>query len=175
MTAYANVAAGDPIYASTINDLIKYGPNAYAGRLVQTVAQTGIVNNTMTAATFTTEAYDTGGFHSTSSATSRVTPTVAGIYRVKGAISAGGQTDYLAVEAAILFNGSAQPPATRFQPGASSQTTLVPASADIDCNGSTDYFEIGFRLNRSGAGTSGTTVSAQFATVLEWSLLRTSP
>jgi hypothetical protein len=169
---YSTVAAGDPINASTINDLIAASINRPSGRLVQAVAQSGIVNNTMTAVTFTTEVYDTNGWHSTVSNTSRVTPTVPGIYRVKGSVAAVGATDYNAVEAVILDGGSPVPPATRFQPGVSSQTTVIPVTADVDCNGTTDYFELGFRLNRSGAGTSGTVVSAQFASVLEWTLLR---
>lgn len=175
MTAYANVAAGDPIVASTINDLIGYGPNCPAGRLVQAVAQTGVVNNTTTAVTFTTEVYDTHGFHSTSVNTSRVTPTTEGLYRVKGAVSLAGAADYTSVESAILKNGTPQAPATRILPGTTSSTIIIPVNIDVDCNGSTDYFEISFRLNRSGAGTGSTAVSSQFASVLEWQLIRTRP
>lgn len=141
------------------------------GRLVQAVAQTGITNNTMTAVTFTTEELDTGGFHSTSVNTSRVTPTVAGVYRVHGAVSAIGQVDYASVEVAILVNATAVAPATRFNPGSAGQTTVIQAEALVTCNGSTDYFGVGFRLQRASA-TSGTVVSSQFASVLEWERIR---
>lgn len=173
--SYTEVAGGDPILAATINDLIRGTLNRDSGRLVQTVAQTAIVNNTMTPATFTTEDRDTGGYHSTVTNPSRVTPTVPGVFEVKGSISCSGASDYTSIEVVILKNGTATPSAFRMQPGASSQTTVVPVSGDVECNGSTDYFEIAFRLVRSGAGTSGTTVSSQFASTLEWKYSRTRP
>jgi len=172
---YTTVAAGDPIYAVTINDLIGYGPNRPAGRMVQTVAQTGIANATQTAVTFTTEDYDTHNFHSTSSNTSRVTPTVAGLYTVRGAVSVIGQTDYTFVESTLRFNGATyMAPATRLTPSATTGTLIVPVAASIACNGTTDYFELTFRLTRGGAGTSGTVISLQFASVLEWELSRSA-
>ena len=170
------VFGGDIIYAADINAIFNATLDKPIGRLTQAVQQTGIVNNTMTAATFTTEVFDTHDFHSTSVNTSRVTPTTEGTYLVRGSVAIQGQTDYTTVEVVILKNGTAQPPATRLPPTTASQTTMLPASCYVDCNGSTDYFEIGFRLNRSGAGTSGTAgISSQFATTLEWELSRDRP
>jgi hypothetical protein len=143
------------------------------GRIVQGSAQSGIVNNTMTAVTFAAaDVIDTHGQHDPASNNSRVTPNVAGIYDVDGSVAITGQTDYTGVEAVILFNGSAIAPATRLVPTAVSGTIQIPAKAKVTCNGSTDYFGVGFRLSRSGAGTSGTVVAAQFASTLEWEKVR---
>src|SRR3982751_367898 len=155
------VFGGDPIFASDINALIAASSEKPAGRLVQTVAQTGIVNNTVTAVTFTTEQFDTAGFHSTSVNTSRVTPTVAGIYKVTGSVSISGATDFTAAEVVILDTGSAMPPAFRITPGATSNTLVLRATAYVECDGSTEYFEVAYRVARSGAGTSSTAVSSQ--------------
>ena len=140
-----------------------------AGRMVQTVAQTGIANNTITAMSFTTEDLDTDNAHNTVTNNTRVTPTRAGWYRVHGSVAFTGQTDYTALEALIRTGGSLSlPPAGRMQPSATSTTLLVPCTALVFCNGSSDYFELCYRAVRSGAGTSSTVVSVQFATVLEW-------
>ncbi len=166
------VFGGDVILASDINALIAASSERPAGRMIQTVAQTGIVNNTMTPVTFTTEQFDTAGVHSTSVNTSRVTPTTAGIYRVMGSVSISGATDYTAAEVVVLVNGSAVAPAFRITPSATSNTLVLRATAYVECNGTTDYFEVGYRVARSGAGTSSTAVSSQFASVLEWELTR---
>lgn len=173
---YTEVAGGDIILASTVNDLIRYGPNKPVGRIRQGTAQTGIVNNTTTAITFAaTDEIDTGGFHNPASANSRVTPTIAGVYAVRGGVSIGGQTDFTQVQSFIMFNGSAIAPAHRITPGVTSNTLVLPVAAEVQCNGSTDYFEIGYSATRSGAGVSATAVSSQFACVLEWWLIRTEP
>jgi hypothetical protein len=165
--------AGDIIYASDLNEIYDATVAKPIGRLRQGTAQTGIVNSTATAITFTaTDEIDTADFHSTSTNTSRVTPTVAGYYWVQGGVALGGATDYTVVQAYIARNGSALAPAFRITPSASSQTLVLTAAAVVECNGSTDYFEIYYVATRSGAGTSATVVSAQFACVLEWQLSR---
>lgn len=167
---------GDPVTADALNE--QFDPPT--GRLVQTVAQTGIADNTTTAVTFTTEDLDTEGFHSTSSNTSRVTPTVAGWYRVYGSVAFGGQDDWQFLEVFLRKNGSTGiPPAFRITPysGANplNTTQVVGCTALIECNGSTDYFEVCFRGQDVGAGSNiGTVVSAQFASVLEWEFVRPS-
>lgn len=139
------------------------------GRLVQTVAQSGLASAAYSAMTFTTEALDTHGFHDTAVNNSRVTPTVAGWYRVHGAICTVGQTDYTTIEVVLRKNGSSNlSPATRLNLRNDSQTTVIPVTALIDCNGTTDYFELVLRPTRSGAGTTSTSVASQFATTLEW-------
>lgn len=162
------------ILLDTDLDSISAGSNLKpAGRMVQTVAQTGVANNTIVAASFTTEELDTDNFHNTVTNNTRVTPNKAGWYRFSGAISFAGQTDYTAVESLLRFNGSSGlPPASRITPNATATTIVLPVSALVLFNGSTDYIEICFRCSRSGAGTSGTTISVQFATTLEWTFER---
>lgn len=165
-----NFVTGQRLTADLLNDNL----GRPAGRLRQGTAQTGIVNSTATAITFTaSDEIDTDGFHSTSTNTSRVTPTVAGLYQVQGGVAIAGATDFTAVQAYLALNGSALAPAHRITPGTASQTLVLPVSALIQCNGSTDYFEIYYVATRSGAGTSSTVVSAQFACVLEWLFART--
>lgn len=164
------MAAGDRIYWTDVDEAIE----PPCGRLVQTVAQTGVANNTSTALTFTTEDLDTHNFHSTSVNTSRVTPTVAGWYMVRGGGSFTGQTDFTGIEIFIRKNGSSGiPPATRLpHQGTTASTAVIQCSALVECNGTTDYFEACFRLNRSGAGNGSTVISSQFASTLEWIYVR---
>jgi hypothetical protein len=143
------------------------------GRIRQGTAQTGIVNSTATAITFAaTDEIDTAGFHSTSTNNTRVTPTVAGLYRASGGVSLAGATDFTVVQAYIALNGTPMAPAHRITPSASSQTLVLPVSAFVACDGVSDYFEIFYTATRSGAGTSSTAVSVQFASVLEWEFIR---
>lgn len=175
--SYTEVAAGAPIAASTINDLIRYGPNKPAGRIRQGTAQTGIASGANTAVTFAAaDEIDTHSFHDTVTNNTRVTPTVAGLYRVHGGVSISGQTDYTQVQGMIGKNGAGFfAPCHRINPGTSSQTLVLPVSAMVQCNGSTDYFELYFSATRSGAGNVATAVSSQFACALEWELIRTEP
>jgi len=173
---YTEVGGGDPILAATINDLIRYGPNKPAGRIRQGTAQTGIVNTTATAITFAaTDEIDTHNFHDPGVNNTRVTPTVAGVYGVKGGVSIAGNTDYTQAQCYIARNGVAIAPAHRITPGTTAQTLVLPVASEVQCNGSTDYFEIVYQVTRSGAGTSSTAVSSQFASVLEWTWDRTEP
>lgn len=167
------VAAGDEITASDITSLEDLTINGPIGRLIQTVAQTGIASNTATAATFTTEDIDSHNFHDTGSNTSRVTPTIAGVYRVNGSISLAGATDYTILQALIRKNGSTSlPPAYRSTGVSTSAQSLVfGTTALVDCNGSTDYFEVVLIVSKT-AGTISTVISSQFACVLEWTLAK---
>lgn len=158
------MAAGDKAFWSDVDEAIARP----SGRLVQTVAQTGIASATVTPLTFTTEDLDSHNFHSTSVNTSRVTPTTPGWYNVKGSVAFVGATDYTVNEAFIRQNGSVGvPPAGRFTPSASAQTLVLGCTAKVFCNGSTDYFEVCLRATKA-AGTIGTVISAQFTSVLEW-------
>lgn len=165
-------SAGQKVIASDIDTIEDETIRAPIGRLVQTVAQTGIASATITAITFTTEDVDSHSYHDTGSNTSRATPTLAGWYRVNGSASLVGATDYTIIEVAIRQNGATVlPPATRFTPNATSATLVLGATALVSCNGSTDYFEVIFRATK-GAGTISTVISSQFASVLEWEFVR---
>jgi hypothetical protein len=138
------------------------------GRLVQTVAQTGVASGATQAVTFSTEDLDTHNFHSTSSNTNRVTPTVAGWYRFHGSISLAGATDYTILQAVLRKNSTALAPAYRSTgASAASQTLVFGTTALIDCNGSGDFVDLCFIVSKT-AGTISTVISTQFACVLEW-------
>jgi hypothetical protein len=168
-------AAGDEVVSADVSELEDLTTGKPIGRLVQTVAQTGIASNTATAATFTTEDLDTHNFHDTGSNTSRATPNIAGIYNVRGSISLAGATDYTILQCLIRKNGSSSlPPAYRSTGvAASAQTLVFGTQAFVDCNGTTDYFEVVLIVSKS-AGTISTVISAQFACVLEWVYERAS-
>lgn len=144
------------------------------GRLLQTTVQSGIASAAATAATFGagSEDLDTHGFHDTAVNTSRVTPNVAGWYRVNGGVALAGATDYTSIEVRVRKNGATNlAPATKYSSGAGSLTQVAVASALVSCNGSGDYFELVFQANKT-AGTVATVISSQYTTVLEWEYVR---
>lgn len=159
---------GDPVTADALDE--QFDPPM--GRIRQGTTQTGIATNTQTAITFTaTDELDTHDFHNPASNSDRVLPTVPGWYRVHGAVAIVGATDYTRAESALSKNGSPLAPAHCISPSASAQTLVLPTSALISCNGTTDYFSITMRVLKT-AGTSATVVSAQFASTLEWKFER---
>jgi hypothetical protein len=136
------------------------------------VAQTGIATNTTTAVTFTTEDLDSEGYHDTGALTSRVTPLVAGYYDVRGSVSIAGAADHTILEAVIRRSGSTSlAPAFRLAATFGNQTLVFGTQAFVECNGTTDYFEVCLRVSKT-AGTVATVISSQFASVLEWKLTR---
>lgn len=173
---YTEVGAGGIIYAQTINDLIRYGPNKPCGRIRQGTAQTGLASGASVAITFAAaDEIDTHNFHDIAVNNTRVTPTVAGVYAVKGGVSLAGANDYTQVQAFLAKNGNALAPAHRITPGTTTQTLVLPVACEIQCNGSTDYFEIYGQATQVDAGVWATAVSSQFACVLEWTWDRTEP
>jgi hypothetical protein len=158
------MAAGDRAFWSDVDEAIARP----SGRLVQTVTQTGIASATTTALTFTTEDLDSHNFHNTGVNPSRVTPTVAGWYNVRGGVAYAGATDYIANESFIRQNGLVGiPPGNRITPSTASQTLVVPCAAKVFCNGTTDYFEVCLRATKT-AGTIATVISSQYTSTLEW-------
>ena len=138
------------------------------GRLVASGTQ-ALADNTDVAITFSVEDFDTHGFHSTSSNTSRVTPTVSGYYRFWGTVYFASQTTPVVSEARLRKNGSSNlAPAWRAVPS----TVAFSASftLQIDMNGTSDYIEmIG---KQDSAGANNTNQSFQFSSVLEWERIR---
>lgn len=166
--AYSNVAAGDVILASTINDLIAQGLNKPTVRLVQAVAQS-IADNTLTAITYTTEDIDTHSFHSTTSNTSRITPTVPGLYAFRAMYFSGAPTTLVSLDGSLRKNGSTQiAGAGRGNAGALGQSQ--PAFAVVECNGTTDYVE--HMALQDSAGATNTSISLRFTSMFECWLLR---
>ena len=156
------------------------GRTDHVGRLVPSGAQT-LADNTQVALAFNAEDFDTGGFHSTSVNNSRVTPTVAGYYDVRGTFFTSSLVTGVTIDVNIRSNGSVNhAPGSRLG-GAAGHTvngTAIAAAnafsvstcAILACNGTTDYFELMARQN--SAGDDDTNQSSQFSSVLEWSFLR---
>lgn len=144
------------------------------GRLLKSAAQS-INNTTETAVTFDTEIWDTHNFHSNVTNTDRVTPTVAGYYRVTvvGAWSGASTTGERRIF--VSKNGVSQTPNFRNPGQLVAQDTPIMGSRLLSMNGTTDYF--GMRVYQaSGAalnliGTASDT-AAQPNTTLEWEYVR---
>lgn len=72
--------AGQKLTATRLNQVLQARCHVY-----QIVTQT-VTTGTITPITFTAEAYDPFGFHSTSVNTDRITPTIAGTYKAWGQV-----------------------------------------------------------------------------------------
>jgi hypothetical protein len=138
------------------------------GRLVASGTQT-LTDNTQVAITFTAEDFDTHLFHSTSSNTSRVTPTVPGYYRFLGTVFYGTETTPVVADASIRFNGSTNLAHADRKVPTTVQFSLR-CSALIAMNGTTDYIELMGRQDSSG--NISTNQSLQFSSCLEWEFIR---
>lgn len=159
--AYAEVAAGDIILASTINDIIQYQMNRALVRLTQSSVQS-IADNTVTALTFTgTEDIDTYGFHDPSTNSSRITPNIAGTYLFFGSYFTDSATTGVSIDCSIRKTGGTVLPTGDRGVLASSFVMSQGAIATFEMNGTTDYAELMALQDSSGAV--NTRVNARFA------------
>lgn len=162
------VFAGDVIYASDMNTVINATTEKPIGRATQSVSQ-ALADATFVAVTLTNEDYDTHGFHSTSSNTSRITPTVAGYYRFTGIVSWEAQSTGVGIDAHFRLNGSTSVTGAVRIPG----TTTIAAqqvTVTVAMDGSSDYIELMARQDSAGAD--NTQVNLPFACVVEWAYER---
>lgn len=168
---YTEVAAGGRINASTINDIIRGTLNKPAGRLVATSTQ-ALADNTQVAILFGSGStvFDTHAFHSESSNTSRVTPNVAGVYRISGTGFFATQATPNISDVCIRKNGSTNQAAAWRYAASSTQAVSGITQIEIEMNGSTDYFELVMRQDSAGAD--DTNQSSQFSSALEWEYVR---
>lgn len=165
------VAAGDPTYASDINQIL----NKPICRLIQAAAQS-IAHASDVPVQFGvgSEDIDTHGFHDESTNNTRITPTVAGYYRVDGVASMSANTDYLGIQAGLRKNGAAVPSLQRVQKttGTASATQTQGAYAILSANGSTDYFELQIQHTNTAAAARNTNPTAAQASTFEVEWLR---
>jgi hypothetical protein len=160
--------AGQIIEDADFTTIDQAGAGKPIGRLVQAGAQNILTGSGLTGIIFSAEEIDTHNFHSTAVNNTRVTPTVAGYYRVDGTVFYAANT--VANEAVIRKNGSsAIPPAARGVPVTGSSVSWS-TSVLIEIDGAGDYFELCTR--HGSGGTLATVVSSQFASVLEWEYVR---
>jgi hypothetical protein len=138
------------IYQSDVTDSVNFLTNPPVFQGYQTAAQS-IANSTLVATALDTTGVDTYAGHSNSVNNSRYTPTVAGYYLCLGQV---GYAVNASVNRLALFykNGTA---VNLGQSGIFTTTAanfaIVPATALIYCNGSTDYIEIWAYQNSGGA------------------------
>jgi hypothetical protein len=131
--------AGDPILAADYLGIRRGTIDNLICRIRMATAGQSIANNTTTAVNMDTEDFDPYSFHSTSSNTSRITPTVAGYYDVRGGVYMASATAVWDV--AIAKNGTPIQSGQRDTAGTSIQSGRK-AAAYVYCNGTTDYVEI---------------------------------
>lgn len=158
---------GDIIYASSANTPARLGigtsgqllgisggvpawvSNTFVGcRLTNSVAQT-IANSTRTSLTFDTESFDTDGFHSTSSNTSRITVPSgkAGKYLVTAAVTFTGPNATGAREVYIFKNAGFYSQVFTLGSSAGSSGTAIADIIDLAVG---DYIEI--RVEQASGG-----------------------
>jgi|ERR1700754_10862 len=157
------MAAGDIIFWSDVADAIR--PPVV--RLTQQAAQS-LANAANGAITFGagSEDIDTHGFHDTTTNTSRITPTKAGRYRVKGTVALSAQNTVSLFAVFIGKNGTSVQPFSRSKPGVVSTSTLShDAEAIVELNGTTDYVEV--YANQTSGGALNTQASGGVNSTLE--------
>lgn len=142
-------------------------------RLIQAAAQS-LANASNVAVTFAagSEDIDTDGFHDTTTNTSRITPTVAGYYRLTGTLWMSAATfNDVSLQVSIGKNGSVTAPTKRLRyQSATSTARCISVEAVLQADGISDYFElIG---NQSTGGALNTQTGGSTASVLECVLER---
>lgn len=166
--------AGGIVHAADITDLIALTTARPLVRLVANSTQS-LADATAVAITFATEDIDTHGFHSTSVNTSRITPTIAGYYRVRGTVLFGARADYADLNCWIRLNGSSNlAPAYRggFAGITTSSVETGIAEVIVSLNGTTDYVELVAQQNNTANVAQVTNQSSQFSSGLELEFLR---
>jgi hypothetical protein len=145
-------APGNILTAADLNAVTK--PWNALCQLRQSATQS-ITNNSVTVVLFDTEDLDPLGWHSTSSNTERVTPTIAGWYRMTVNLSWGNDGDYIRHLCTFLKNGVGLSPNIYAENGtiaiAGTPSFMLP-SVLIQLNGSTDYFSLSVYQQNTSAG-----------------------
>lgn len=166
------MSAGDPIFATDYALAMLMSKGRPLVRIRQTVSQT-IAHATNTPLTFDTEDWDDLGFHSGTTNTDRITPTVAGVYRLSAGCwmaAPGAGVDYTKIRFFFTKNGTAIPPGNQNSPDAAATNTedAIYASCQAAANGTTDFFQIVINQSNSGTASKGTSVSpVPFQSVFE--------
>lgn len=166
-------AVGQRLTATILQQLADYTVNKPLVRLIATATQ-NLTDNTDTAITFGTSStiIDTHSYHSETVNTSRVTPLIAGYYRVYGLVAYSAQTTYVSLQSVIRFNGVDQAGNQRSGPNASLSPRGVPAEGTFLCNGSTDYLELSGLQDDSGGTTRATVASGSTTSYFEVEFVR---
>ncbi len=168
------LAAGQLVDEADITTIRQTSDLKPVCRLLPNATQS-LANNTNVAIDFQTEVIDTHGMHSTSVNISRITPTVAGIYKFTGMLfMVTGNTDYTSVSAFIRLNGTTNLAAAGREGNvvSSSARNAELCSVLQAMNGTTDYIElVALQINTAVAART-TNASGQFNSSLEAEFIR---
>lgn len=168
------LGAGQIMTQADIDSLRRTADLKPACRLIASAAQS-IPDTTNTALLFGAEDIDTHNFHSTSVNTSRITPTVAGIYKFTGmAYMITGNTDYTSCSAFIRLNG-----VTNLAPAGREGNVVTSLARSIEItqvlvamNGTTDYAELVVLQTNTAVAARQTNQSGQFNSTFECEFIR---
>jgi hypothetical protein len=162
-TTPAAVSSGAVISKTTFGDVVIADLNFLANPPACRVHNSGtqnLANNTEVALTFDSERYDTDTMHSTSSNTSRITATTAGLYLITGHVQITGDTDYISIVVSIRLGGTTAVAAIReTAPGTSANQKMF-SIATVYKLAAGNYVELTVSQENTSAGTSTTVVSA---------------
>lgn len=170
-----SAVAGGPTYLVDYTALATASVSKPLVRLVQQTAQS-IASNTDVAVTFgaSSEDTDTNGFHDTGTNTSRITPTVAGYYRLTGMVTYAADTDLVDYYAVLAKNGTAVQRARTILASTATTSTsrTISVTGILQANGSTDYFELMARQLQAAAASLNTNAPGTTSPVFEAEFLR---
>lgn len=138
--------SGEKLTAAKLNNVLQSRCHAH-----QTTTQT-LTTNVSTPITFNAESYDPKSFHSTSVNTARITPTVAGTYKVFGLVAYAPNATGKRVAHPKKNGGSID--SLPFSGVGGNSNTFSPdcaiASGTVSMNGTTDYLELHGNQNTGG-------------------------
>ncbi len=144
----ASFEVGDIVTADKLNAIA----DVPLVRLVQKAAQ-ALADDTDVALTFSTAStdYDTHGFHSESVNNTRITPSVAGYYRVSGTVFMASSSSIAILNAYVGKNGNTREGFDRRKPAAVAGTQSASVEDIVFMNGTTDYLQLIGRQTSGGS------------------------
>jgi hypothetical protein len=172
--------AGSRVKSADITTLEGYSSARPMTLVRQATTGQTIANNTTTVLTFPTatavEEYDDLGWHDGSTNTSRITPTIAGRYRIKGHVTWAASNSITCCTMTLLKNGAALTASGNHKPNGTNTLATFGGTAEwiADANGTTDYFEMSANHNSTAAVSQTTNVTGSGYTWLLVELIRAS-
>lgn len=166
------LGAGQIVLDTDLAAIIAASSNKPVCRVVANATQS-IPDAVITSIAFAAEDMDSHGMHSTVTNNERVTPTVAGIYRVRGTVYLPGRVDYSNMNATIRKNGATMlSPSDRKANLVNAQAVSLTAEVLVDMNGTTDYVELTVFQDNTANTASSTNASGTFTSVMEVEYVR---
>lgn len=160
------VSAGDPVTSADGTAVEDYTIRKPLVRLAQQVAQ-ALTIATDVAITFGSgsEEIDTHGFHDETTNNTRITPTLAGYYRIfsTACFATPASGNFQTLSTVITKNGTQIAPLLRLSTGTTAGSRSVQTSALVSANGTTDWFD----MRAQHTNTAGLNVNTSVGTPLQ--------